>query len=1038
MNQPPRSICHQGNFRRMKRKTVPVVLAAGGLLLGAWGSPLIGQLSLGNSREAREWHAARDAFEKEKYAAALHGFESWQRALGNAVDGTPEATEAEFKAAMSAMMLYHPDAPERIAQFVRQHPDSPFAPKALWELARFYYTGKQWQDAVVAFNQLRPKDLNRTQEIELHFKRGHAQFEQGDWEAARKDLIPVMESGGTYASPALYYFSHIAYLTGQPQVALDGFQKLAQEEAFQGVVPIYICQLLHETEQFDALIDYAPDVLAHPDWLKDKQKPGIARLLGDALYRRQAYDAAAPHLDLAWSGTPSAERSREFAYQVAYVRYHQQNWREAINLFALVTRGEADAMTQNAHYHMARCYLGLEEKDKARTAFREAAAMTGDPEIQEDALFSHAKLAFELSYNPFDDAITAFERYLQEFPQSKRRDEAYSFLLDVYMTSKNYARALEALDQIRDKDVRVRRAYQLVAYNHAVELFRAGKYDDSERFFEKVRVYPLDAQLAAESHYWQGELNYLAKRYTESAGHYAEFLKSPGAYNSPYYAEAEYARGYALFKRKSYTDALSAFRAFLKEDKGTDPKKTRDALLRTADCYYVGKRFEEAASRYAEVIQSGNEQADYARFQRGLCLGAQGNGAGLVQQMNDLLEKHPKSPYVAEARYESGRALIELNRLGEARASLEALLRDFPNSPRTKYVLVDLCLIGMKEGREDDVMQIWDRIRAEYPKDAIAADAFQVVEPLLIERGLLDQIPPGVGLQPDEIEQRLYDAGAGLALKKECNKAVARLGEYIRQYPNGRHLVEAHYFLGTCQQELKDESAALLAFSYVLDQPVNDFTENAASFAAAIAWKAQDLVAARRFYQILESSTHSQNKLLEARVGLMRCHYLLEDYEAAQGYTDWVLNDDQTPEDIRRTARFWRGKLRFREQNWIPAYDDLAEVAKFGGSRGAEAKYLMAQVAFQRRLYPAAETEVFELIDAFSAYDEWKYKAFLLLIEVYMGMEDYYQARVTANSILEQVEVPWVQTEARRLLTALDAREAASSGNNPESPTPQP
>jgi hypothetical protein len=55
-----------------------------------------------------------------------------------------------------------------------------------------------------------------------------------------------------------------------------------------------------------------------------------------------------------------------------------------------------------------------------------------------------------------------------------------------------------------------------------------------------------------------------------------------------------------------------------------------------------------------------------------------------------------------------------------------------------------------------------------------------------------------------------------------------------------------------------------------------------------------------------------------------------------------------------------------------------------------------------------------------------------------MGMEDYYQARVTANSILEQVEVPWVQTEARRLLTALDAREAASSGNNPESPTPQP
>jgi hypothetical protein len=47
--------------------------------------------------------------------------------------------------------------------------------------------------------------------------------------------------------------------------------------------------LLHETEQFDALIAYAPAVLEKPDLIKEKQKPGIARLLGDAYYRRQQY-----------------------------------------------------------------------------------------------------------------------------------------------------------------------------------------------------------------------------------------------------------------------------------------------------------------------------------------------------------------------------------------------------------------------------------------------------------------------------------------------------------------------------------------------------------------------------------------------------------------------------------------------------------------------------------------------------------------------------------------------------------------------------
>jgi TolA-binding protein len=183
-----------------------------------------------------------------------------------------------------------------------------------------------------------------------------------------------------------------------------------------------------------------------------------------------------------------------------------------------------------------------------------------------------------------------------------------------------------------------------------------------------------------------------------------------------------------------------------------------------------------------------------------------GNGDGLVRQMSELMAEHPQSTYVAEAHYEAGRALIELNRLSEARRELEAILRDFPHSPRTKYVLVDLCLVGMKEGKDDDVMRVWDRIRTEYGKDPIAADAFQVVEPLLIERGLMDQIPPGVGLQPDEIEQRLYEAAEGLALKKEHGKAITRLSEYIRQYPEGRFRVEAHYFLGISQQAMQDEA----------------------------------------------------------------------------------------------------------------------------------------------------------------------------------------------------------------------------------------
>lgn len=982
----------------------------------------LGQLSLGESRTHLEWEAAQDAFSKEKYALALHLFETYIEQLPFEQIGTDAHIEALFKRALCAVYLYHPNADHLIGQFVADFPDSPFAQKALWELADLYYTRHDWKSTLKALDQVNTRRLDDAELLEFKFKRGHSLFEREAYEDARVDLFEVAEAEGPFRDAARYYFSHIAYTRGQPQVALEGFLSLASESSFEDLVPIYIAQLMHETEQYEELIAYAPPLLEATGVLKEHQRPGVARLLGDAYYRKQRFSEALPHLELAWSETRGQERTRDLAYQMGFVRMQGKDWRGALNAFTLVTR-ERDELAHNALYHMASAYLELNEKDKARTAFRSAAEMDFDPQIKEDALFSHAKLAFELSYNPLDDAITAFERYLDEFPNSSRRDEAFGFLLEVYMTSKDYNRALHALNQIEEKNARVKRAYQLLAYNRGVELFRANKYLEADRYFEDVRTYPVDAQLAAESHFWQGELRYFLHKYAEATSHYSAFSASPGAFQSPYYDDAEYARGYALFKRKLYVDALSAFRSFLKIDAKDDAKRTLDATLRTGDCFYANKSFEQAATAYQTVIQKGAEGNDYARFQRAMCLGILERPLDQLDELTALIESHPNSSYVPEARYEAGRTLIELDRLQAAREQLETLLTEYPQSLKTKYALVDLCLIGVKQGRDEDVLRVWDRIRTEYGNDDIAGDAFNVIEPLLIDRGLLDDLPAGVGLDGSEIEDRLFEAAVGLALENDCDKGVVRLSEYVRQYPDGRHLTEAQYFLGQCALALNQSESALQAFDYVLIQPTNDFTELSALAAASIAWKTQNLTAAKRYYRILEGVSILQENLLEARIGLMRCHYLLGETESAKAYADQVIADAGTPDDILRTARYWRAKLLVDTGKALQARADLEAVAAFGGARGAECKYLLAQLAFESKSYETAELEVFELIDSFSAYDEWKFKGFILLGHIYLGMEDYFQARATADQIIAHVTIDWVVEEATSLLAEIDQAE---------------
>ena len=91
-------------------------------------------------------------------------------------------------------------------------------------------------------------------------------------------------------------------------------------------------------------------------------------------------------------------------------------------------------MTQNAYYHLADSYIRVNEKEKARVAFEAASEFDFNERIKEDALFSYAKLTYELSYSPFNETIKAFDRYITLYPNSQRNTEAYRYLtqVDVY------------------------------------------------------------------------------------------------------------------------------------------------------------------------------------------------------------------------------------------------------------------------------------------------------------------------------------------------------------------------------------------------------------------------------------------------------------------------------------------------------------------------------------------------------------------------------------------------------------------------------
>ncbi len=971
----------------------------------------------------RFYHDAVDLFEKEKYAAAHEKFHDFI-----ALSDDPREEQriaAEFYASICSLYLFHKDAEYVLEQFVLDHPDSPWVHKVYYELATYNYKRKSYKKALEWFEFVDPSDLSEQDSAEFYFKRGHCYFERNNYDEARQDLKKVKDLDTRYKSTATYYYSHIAYEEGSNQTALEGFLQLENDENFKPLVPYYITQIYYKQGRYDEVLSYSTTFLDSTQESDIKRLPEIAQIVGDAYFRQDQFESAIPYLELFHENTSKKDIDPEDFYQLGFCYYSVGDYTSALDIFSKCADADNE-LAQSASYYMGDCHLKLDQKPYARNAFEIASGMDYNLAMKEDALFNYAKLSFELSYNPFHEAIQAFETYLEKYPDSPRRDEAYEFLLNVYMKSRNYEAALRSLDKITNKDLRTQEAYQVVAYNRAVELYQAEDYANAAKFFDKVSTYPVNQSLIAESKYWKAENAFNSGDYQQAFNLYQEFILQPGSYNSDWFEEANYGAGYAQFKQKKYLNSTTAFRKYVDNYRGDDPKKLCDAYLRLGDCYYVLKDYPTAISNYDKAIDLNQTNKDYGMFQKSICYGWEEKQDKKIWVLRQLIEDQPNSHYVAEAKFELANAYLTTNQLSEAEANYNDILSNHSNSPFRKRSLVDLILVAKKRNDSNAAITRWNKLLSDYPGDPICLEAYPIIADILIENGIT---PPENVVSKNEFEESVFLKAVQPAYQGDCTKAVPALENYLTTYQPAANGIEANYHLGSCYFESGKLDLALNSFNFVIAQPLSDFTEESLVTAATINYNRKDYSTAKGHYTTLEQVARLKNNVLEAQIGLMRCSYFLGEMNYALEYAEKVIVNGNTPEAIKHTAYLWRGKIRMEAGQYDDAYYDFAEALKGGGEKAAEAKYNMALIAYKKEAYKPAEKEIFQLIEHYSGYNQWKYHGFLLLADVYVGLEDYFQAKATLNTVLEKVSEPWVIDAARAKLAAIEKQELSQGSN---------
>jgi TolA-binding protein len=989
----------------------------------------------GNQPEAL-FAEARARFDRALYSSAYEYFAEVRAVSPVASDWSEQSM---YYQALCAIRLLHRDSEEFAESFLQTYPSSSRRIDLILDAAEQAFNRRRYQEAKRWLRMLDGVDLARNLRAEIQFKLGYAHFLLNEFDQAKAELAEAKKSKSAVAKTAQYYYGHIAYLEKSDQTALENLEPLQNHEEFGPVVPYYLAQIYARTGKDDELLVLGEKLMKEAS---AKRAPEISLLIGQSMFRKKRYADAKDYFE--FNLAKGGKMSPEVAYQMGVCAYQTQDYEGAIKAFnQLPAEGTADWALQS-RLMLGDSYSRLERWEEAQTAFRSVWQSKADDATREQAAYQYAKLTYR-SASPFGDAIQVFNQFLREFPRTEYRREANEYLANLYLTSRDYGRALEAIVQTGMGSMAMREAYQKVAYFRAVELYQASQWAKAEELLDQSLSYPLDRGYEALAHFWKAEMAYRQGDYPNSLAETDLFLKTPGSFTLTERPAAQYNKAYALYRLDRLEEAAATFRVFL-EDAPKSDRRREDAELRVADLYFLLGRHALARDYYGRIVKLGGADADYATFQQALCRGLLGDNPGKIEQLAKLEQRG--SARADDALFERAQTLLRMGRNREAAEAFTAYQRKKPNTEKGRRAGLNIALAQRNDGDLTASIATFQTVVRDYPGTPEAREAISVARSVYDEANRIDdylewvQGMPSSGIRASELDSVAYMSAYDKFAQGQNQAAYDALVKYLKRFPDGYFAADANFQTAESARMSGQMANALPYYRNVVRQPVGSNTVSAYKWLLRDAEQRTDGNETKRYAERLLALAEDASLRSEANRAMMRAHFAEGAEDVALTYAEGIVADlRQSPEDRSEAfavrLRVLESKYRTQPADsvrlglWHQAAEDAVAEAAVGIQ--AEAMYAKASILRIRGQYAASSEAVFALLDNYPGQQEWRFKALLVLARNYASLNDGFQARYTLDFVIAEHPSDELVREAQALLAEFNAAQLES--NAPQTTT---
>ena len=146
----------------------------------------------------------------------------------------------------------------------------------------------------------------------------------------------------------------------------------------------------------------------------------------------------------------------------------------------------------------------------------------------------------------------------------------------------------------------------------------------------------------------------------------------------------------------------------------------------------------------------------------------------------------------------------------------------------------------------------------------------------------------------------------------------------------------------------------------------------------------------------------SDESRYEAQLGAMRSAYRSNNRRAVYELVPEILVNTRATDPERAAANYYLGKTALLDSKYSEARSAFNQViALTDDERAAEARYQIANTYYLQRDFETAKEMALSTNSQVQGYEYWLAKSVLLLADIFIEEKDYFNARASLESIIE-------------------------------------